>query len=95
MSVVVATGTEIRNVIVKKADDPLGIVRVSIGGTFGSYYCVYRGSKDQAVKAIESVLTGMRAMVEHLGPDEEPDTQPDDDDVGQAVPPPAPTKGIT
>lgn len=66
--------------IVKKADDPTGVVRVSLGGAkeIGGYYCVYRGSKEQAIACLEQALRAMKGMAKFLGQDREPDVQPDD-----------------
>jgi hypothetical protein len=67
--------TEVR--IVKKADDPLGAVRVAVGGMPGAYYCVYRGNKEAAIAALQAALTAMKAMAEYMG-DREPDIAADD-----------------
>lgn len=63
----------------KKADDPEGHVRVSIGGgpSMGGYYCVYRGTKEQAAQAIQAALRAMLYAIQELG-DQEPDISPDD-----------------
>ena len=65
--------------IVKKADDPLGVTRVSIGGgrKLGGVYCVYRGTKEDAIEALELAVTALREMADQLGRDREPDVQPD------------------
>lgn len=76
--------------ITKKRSDPLGVVRVSLGGApeIGGYYCVYRGTKEQAIECLEKSLQAMKAMARHLRrtrPDanvaaggQEPDVSPDD-----------------
>ena len=50
--------------IVKKADDPLGVVRVSVGGgaRIGGVYCVYRGALAEAVECLETALAVLRTM---------------------------------
>jgi hypothetical protein len=65
--------------ITKKADDPLGVVRVSVGGgaVVDGYYCVYRGKKEEAIAALTQALEAMSKMAEVIG-DREPDVQPDD-----------------
>jgi len=64
--------------VTKKASDELGIVRVSLGGDAElGYYCVYRGTKEQAIECIAHALQAMEGMAEVLGPDREPDIQPD------------------
>jgi len=71
--------------VTKKADDPDGIVRVSIGNVpvtpllpAGGYYVVYRGAKEQAIAALKVALMAMEAAAAHLGPGQEPSVQPDD-----------------
>lgn len=67
--------------VIKKAADPLGIVRVSLGsgqmpeGAF--VYCVYRGTKEEARDCLRVALGGLEALIDALG-DREPDIQPDD-----------------
>jgi len=68
--------------IIKKADDPVGITRVSLGmgldpdgHTFA--YCVYRGTKEETEKCLGLVLKSIQAMITLLG-DKEPDVEPDD-----------------
>jgi hypothetical protein len=71
--------TEVR--IVKKADDVGGDARVSVGGRPGNYYCVYRGSKESAIAALEAATRAMREMAGYLdavtGEPGEPDIAPD------------------
>lgn len=64
--------------ILKKADDALGVVRVSLGGSvaLGGYYCVYRGRKEDAMRCLELALQSMRAMSAEIG-DGEPQIEPD------------------
>jgi hypothetical protein len=64
--------------IQKKSDDPDGCIRVSTGGgeTEGGYYVVYRGSKEEAIKCLESCLGAIKAMARKIGTQElaiEPD----------------------
>jgi hypothetical protein len=68
--------------IVKKAHaegDPENLVRVSVGGgpEAGGYYCVYRGTKEQALDALKACRAALVSLVKHLG-DKEPDIEPDD-----------------
>jgi hypothetical protein len=64
--------------ILKKADDPLEVVRVSLGGRMAEgYYCVYRGSKEEAIRCLRDCLRALEAMAKQLG-DGEPDISPDD-----------------
>ncbi len=60
--------------VLKKADDPKGVTRVSIGGgpEFGGWYCVYRGSKRAAIRAVADALDALREM------DGEPEITPED-----------------
>ena len=68
--------------VTKKADDAEGIVRVSVGGLAApmenGVYCVYRGPLDTAIAATEAALGALKGIREFLGPDKEPDIQPDD-----------------
>ena len=68
--------------LTKKADDPEGVVRVSIGGLGGpipdGLYCVYRGSLDKAIAATAASLGALKEVRKSLGPDKEPDIEPDD-----------------
>jgi hypothetical protein len=51
--------------IQRKPNDPL-CLRISIGGNekVGGLYCVYRGTREEAVAAIEKVLLVMQNMPE-------------------------------
>lgn len=66
--------------LIKKAADPLGVIRISIGGGHdtGGVYCVYRGSKESAIECLNLALLAMEAMASQLGPELEPDMQPED-----------------
>ncbi len=48
--------------IIKRADDPSGIVRLNVGGDpeTAGYYCVYRGTREQAIAALEHAAAGLR-----------------------------------
>lgn len=72
--------TEIEVHVRKKSDDPEGITRVSLGGgeKMGGFYCVYRGSKEDAYRCLQECFISMGGMIRHLGPDKEPDVSPDD-----------------
>lgn len=68
----------------KKADDSAGFSRVSIGGPIAhptedidGYYCVYRGSLDAAIVAVEAALVAMKVF-KYNYPGQEPDVAPDD-----------------
>lgn len=55
-----------KQVVVKRLpNDPL-CLRVSIGGgeTINGYYCTYRGTRKEAIKAIETVLIVLQNMPE-------------------------------
>lgn len=44
-------------VILKKEDDPLGVVRISMGGNKSlGYYVVYRGDRKEAIEAVKVAL---------------------------------------
>jgi hypothetical protein len=63
--------------IAKKADDPTGIVRVEVAGDPEiGYYCVYRGSKEQAAELLLLAAKAMALFVKHFGT-EEPQIEPD------------------
>jgi hypothetical protein len=66
--------------ITKKADDPRGVVRVSVGGSpdIGGWYLVYRGSKEEAIQALSATLQALKTVAGAIGPDREPDISPDD-----------------
>lgn len=70
-------GMEIK--ILKKADDPDGIVRVSLGGgpAMGGFYCVYRGTKEEALQAMRIATLALHVMAKQLG-DKEPGISPDE-----------------
>jgi hypothetical protein len=59
----------------KKSDDPSGVCRVSIGGLGGNIpagvYCVYRGTKEQAIAALTATIKVLSSL------DKEPDIEPD------------------
>jgi hypothetical protein len=64
--------------IQKGADDPAGVSRVSVGGRPEiGYYCVYRGTREEAIAALQMALEAMTAMAEHLR-EREPDPAPTD-----------------
>lgn len=67
--------------IIKKADDPLCPVRVSIGGDPDvDYYCVYRGTKEGAIHALRMALYAMEGMAKQLREmgETEPELSPED-----------------
>ncbi len=67
-------------VIQKQPDDPEGIIRVSLGGIPGAGgYCVYRGTKEEAIELMSLMRLALAKMAELLG-DKEPDTVPDEPD---------------
>lgn len=59
--------------VIKRASDPHCAVRVSVGGgpQQAAYYCIYRGSKDDIILALESTL---KYLSETVG---EPDVTPE------------------
>lgn len=67
--------------ITKKADDPAGIVRVSVGGLGAEIpngvYVVYRGSKENAIEALRIALRSMEGVAAKLGPDHDLEIEPD------------------
>jgi hypothetical protein len=60
--------------VTKKADDPITPCRVSLGAvlpppgapvppdTVIGYYCVYRGTKEQAIRACETALRALQEL---------------------------------
>jgi hypothetical protein len=65
--------------VVKKADDPTTPCRVLLGAAIDlaesrllGYYCVYRGTKENAIAACEAALAALREL------DHEPPVAPDD-----------------
>jgi hypothetical protein len=69
--------------IIKLPTDPV-CTRVSIGGNekFG-YYCRYRGTRDEAIKALEMALFGMSAA-RHAGVPEAPVVDQADPQIGRS-----------
>jgi hypothetical protein len=64
--------------ITKKAADPI-CTRVSVGGNpADGIYCVYRGTKEEALVCLTAALEALKAMAELIGPNREPDIAPDD-----------------
>ncbi len=72
--------------VVKKADDKLGINRVSLGGPFpvdegkDGMYIVYRGKKEDAIELLKNALGAMYGVVSACNEagQQEPDIEPDD-----------------
>jgi hypothetical protein len=51
--------------VTRLVDDPV-CLRVSIGGgkVIGGYYCTYRGTREEAIEALEKVLLTLKYMPE-------------------------------
>jgi hypothetical protein len=64
--------------ITKKAADPAGVLCISLSGNSETgYYCVYRGTKEQAAAALLLAAKAMALMVKAYG-DKEPHTAPEE-----------------
>jgi hypothetical protein len=57
--------------ITKKADDPAGILRISLGGDSEiGFYCEYRGTKEAAADALLLAAKAMALLVVAYGAEE-------------------------